>query len=267
MRRRRIARTGATGLSLLIGILLAGAPAQAVRNPIQGSSISVEAAGAVETLDPIQATTPAERLLVANLFDRLVRRAADGGWQPSAATSWQVSADSLEWKFVLRVGMTFTDGRPVDAEAVVRSWNRSNDGKARRRLRGTMTADAGGVLTLRLTGAASNPLARLADPSFGIAAANDGPNDGTLVGSGPFRLTRSPRAGEFVLVPRVDHRLGRAMPAGVVVTSRPAQKEPIVGPRDVLAVIADPTSGTLDFSMAFTDGTTPDPLPPRTTPR
>jgi len=268
MKRRLTRRVMAAGLVLLAGLLVSHAPAGAVRNPIQGSSIRVEAAGSVETLDPVQASSAAERLLVANLFDRLVRRGADGSWQPSAAASWQVSADSLEWTFVLRGGMTFTDGRPVNADAVVSSWNRGAAvGAAKRRPAGTMTAESSGAVRLRLTRNVPDPLARLADPSLGIAAANDGPNGGTLVGSGPFRLTRSPAAGEFVLVPRVDHRLGRAMPAGVVVTSRPAQKEPIIGPRGVRGVIADPASGTLDFSLAFTDGAYPPSGPTPTTPR
>ena len=265
---RLLRRMTMAGLGLVVGSTLASSSAHAVRNPIQGSSITVLAAGTVETLDPTQASTPAEKLIVANLFDRLVRRAADGRWQPTAAVSWQVTPDSLEWTFVLRPGMTFTDGRPVNAEAVVRSWERGDTtSAATRRLRGAMTADEKGAVFLRLKRRVTDPLAQFADPAYGIHAPIDGPNGGNLVGSGPFRLTRSADPGDFVLVPRMDHRLGRAIPAGVVVKSRPGQKKSFEGLSDVRGVISDPVSGTLDFSLAFSDGPPPAGPPRRTTRR
>lgn len=244
-----------TGLLIGAGICLAVSQAEAVRNPIPGSTIRIEATGTVQSLDPTQAATAAERLLVANLFDRLVRRGPDGNWQPSAAASWQASSDSLVWTFVLRPEMTFTDGRPVTAEAVIRSADTPEPaGRGAGRLVGATWSADGGRVVLRFSEEAPvHLLEKLADPAYGIKAQVVGPNGGSLVGSGPFRLARSPKPGEFVLVPRLDHRLGRAMPAGIVVTSRPGQIQPFAGLSGVRGVIEDPASGTLDFSMAFVD--------------
>jgi len=268
MKRTPPSRSFHVALALVAGLGLLTPPAGAVRNPIPGTTIRIDAAGGLASLDPVQATTPAERLIVANLFDRLVRRGADGSWRPSAAASWHVSADSLEWTFVLRPGMTFTDGRPVTAKAILQSWNRSaGSASGTTRLAGvTMRAGEGVVVLRGSRQMPENLLEQLADPGFGITATVDGPNGGSLVGSGPFRLGPSPRPGEFVLVPRMDHRLGRAMPAGIVVTSRPGQPDPFEGLTRVRGVIADPASGTLDLTMAFADSA-PAPVPPRGTTR
>lgn len=43
---------------------------------------------------------------------------------PRLATSWEASDDGLEWTFHLREGVTFTDGTPFDADAVVFNFER-----------------------------------------------------------------------------------------------------------------------------------------------
>jgi peptide/nickel transport system substrate-binding protein len=43
---------------------------------------------------------------------------------PSLATSWDVSDDGLEWTFHLREGVTFHDGTPFNADAVVFNFER-----------------------------------------------------------------------------------------------------------------------------------------------
>lgn len=44
--------------------------------------------------------------------------------KPALATSWEVSDDGLEYTFSLRKGVTFHDGTPFNAEAVVFSFER-----------------------------------------------------------------------------------------------------------------------------------------------
>lgn len=46
---------------------------------------------------------------------------------PGLARRWDVSADGLQWTFALRSGVTFHDGRPLDAAAVVFSFDRVLD--------------------------------------------------------------------------------------------------------------------------------------------
>ncbi len=54
------------------------------------------------------------------VMDSLVTRDPDTlQWQPSLATSWKISDDSLKIDFELRHGVTFSDGSPMNADDVV----------------------------------------------------------------------------------------------------------------------------------------------------
>lgn len=64
--------------------------------------------------------------LVDNLFDTLVRRADDMSLQPGLATEWK-AINETTWQFTLRQDVKFTDGEPVNAEAVKFSLDRILD--------------------------------------------------------------------------------------------------------------------------------------------
>ena len=69
--------------------------------------------------DPHDCTDNADTLaLLEAVFDALVRRGADGRFHPALAESWTVSEDARQWRFVLRPGLTFHDGSPLDAAAM-----------------------------------------------------------------------------------------------------------------------------------------------------
>ncbi|HEY0477603.1 MAG TPA: ABC transporter substrate-binding protein [Kofleriaceae bacterium] len=62
------------------------------------------------------------------LFEGLARwRPGTTDVEPGLATSWKVSDDGLRWTFTLRPGVVFHDGTPLDAEAVVFSFERVID--------------------------------------------------------------------------------------------------------------------------------------------
>ncbi|HEX4421410.1 MAG TPA: ABC transporter substrate-binding protein [Kofleriaceae bacterium] len=62
------------------------------------------------------------------LFEGLARwRPGTTDVEPGLATSWQVSPDGLRWTFELRPGVVFHDGQPLDADAVVFSFERVID--------------------------------------------------------------------------------------------------------------------------------------------
>ena len=54
-------------------------------------------------------------------YEPLVRVRADGSFEPALATAWELSADSKEATFTLRKDAKFSDGEPVNAEAVKKS--------------------------------------------------------------------------------------------------------------------------------------------------
>src|SRR5690606_11110705 len=62
-------------------------------------------------------------------YERLVRYKVENGRgstdvEPDLAVDWTVSDDRLIWTFQLRRDARFADGTPVDAHAVVYSFNR-----------------------------------------------------------------------------------------------------------------------------------------------
>jgi peptide/nickel transport system substrate-binding protein len=56
------------------------------------------------------------------LFDALAFPEADGTYSPALAESWEVSEDGTTYTFHLRQDVTFHNGEPFNADAVVFSW-------------------------------------------------------------------------------------------------------------------------------------------------
>lgn len=73
-------------------------------------------------LDPAVSMDPTSVLVSAQVYDTLVRFVpGTTRIEPALATKWSISPDGLTWDFTLREGVTFHDGTPLTAQAVV--WN------------------------------------------------------------------------------------------------------------------------------------------------
>jgi ABC-type transport system substrate-binding protein len=70
------------------------------------------------SLDPALSTDVPTGEAVTLLFDNLAEFDPDGRLVPGLATSWSPAPDGLTWTFHLRSGVTFHDGRPLDAAAI-----------------------------------------------------------------------------------------------------------------------------------------------------
>jgi peptide/nickel transport system substrate-binding protein len=53
-----------------------------------------------------------------NILDSLVTETSSGAIEPWLATAWTVSSDGLTYDFTLKANVKFTDGTPLDAQAV-----------------------------------------------------------------------------------------------------------------------------------------------------
>jgi peptide/nickel transport system substrate-binding protein len=89
-----------------------------------GALVVAQAADVI-SLDPVRATDSESIEVGSLIYEGLV------GWRPGTtdieprlATSWQVSEDGLKWTFNLRANVRFHDGTPLDATAVVFSFER-----------------------------------------------------------------------------------------------------------------------------------------------
>lgn len=77
-------------------------------------------------LDPTGAAAGAiDQVLYANVFEGLTRFTETGAIVPGLASSWQISADGLEYTFTLNDGVRFHDGTVMDADDVKFSLDRA----------------------------------------------------------------------------------------------------------------------------------------------
>ncbi|WP_137723088.1 ABC transporter substrate-binding protein [Prescottella subtropica] len=97
--------------------------------PVAGGTLSYATYAPVTSLDPT-VTQPAGATggsEMAAVYDVLVRYDTQSQtFEPQLAKSFEESADHLTWTLKLRDGVTFSDGTPLDANAVVASINRYN---------------------------------------------------------------------------------------------------------------------------------------------
>lgn len=83
------------------------------------AAIRVDLSGRVNTLDPQYCTTPPERCLIKNCMEGLMRRMPDGTVTEGCADRYDISENGLRYTFVLREGLTWSDGEPLTAQDFV----------------------------------------------------------------------------------------------------------------------------------------------------
>jgi oligopeptide transport system substrate-binding protein len=201
---------GAAAILLLaLGALLPSRPAQAAAAPLRYLG------GDYATLDPAYIGAASDVQLLLQLYAGLTRLDENGVPYPSLASSWDESADGLTYTFHLRPGLTFSDGSPLTAADVRRSWLRILDPQtqstapdvltvidgAAARLAGGPEADVGIAapddltLVVRLEHPAAYFTAITATPTAFVVprSATAGPDwqqVGSFVGSGPYVASR-----------------------------------------------------------------------------
>jgi oligopeptide transport system substrate-binding protein len=98
-----------------------GAPIAAAGPPLR------YLAGPAGTLDPAFIADAGDVQLLLQLYAGLTRLDETGEPYPSLASGWEISDDGRTYEFAIREGLTFSDGTPLTAEDVRRSWLRLLD--------------------------------------------------------------------------------------------------------------------------------------------
>jgi ABC-type transport system substrate-binding protein len=167
---------------------------------------------------PHLAATQDDRAVVDALYDSLTAWDDAGRPVPSAAVSWTSDPSLQTWRFVLRPGATFHDGRRVTAEDFARSWARAVAGGAAGHLladvlghgavaAGTTTSLAGvrspaaGVVEVALARPRADLPEVLGHPALGpLHPADDRPGEVLRqpIGNGPFALSEPWAPGDFI---------------------------------------------------------------------
>ncbi|MCL3860269.1 ABC transporter substrate-binding protein [Actinotalea sp. K2] len=150
--------------------------------------------------------------LSRQVLDSLVSQVDDGQIVPWLATGWEVSADQLTGTFTLKEGVTFTDGTPLDADAVRSNftfWLEEGGNSTVAAYLGDYYGSGRAVdpttFELTLTAPYSPLLSALSQAYFGIQsptalARGSEINCDEPVGSGPFVVERWDRGSSVTFV-------------------------------------------------------------------
>ena len=99
------------------------APAPTEEAPAAPSVLKIANTANITTWDPI-ASFSTEAAYMANVYEQLLRINPPGSaeqFTPLLAESWESNEDGTVWTFNLREGVTFHDGEPMNADAVIKS--------------------------------------------------------------------------------------------------------------------------------------------------
>jgi len=122
----RYGAAGALGAGALAGLELPRAFGQAGR---RGGTLRAALDTDPRNLDPHRSTLVPERQVFQNLYDKLVDTDENLKIVPMLAASWTISPDGTTYTFKLQPNVTFHDGTPFDAAAVVYNFDRMRDPK------------------------------------------------------------------------------------------------------------------------------------------
>jgi oligopeptide transport system substrate-binding protein len=235
--------------ALVVAAALGFSPARPSRGAAD-DTVSV-LLGEPSTLDPAAQSDAESAAITAQLFESLTAFDASLTLRPALAASWSIEAEGRRVRFRLRDGLAFSDGSPLTAADVVRSWLRLVDPRApsplaalmlavsgaRERLAGTVDEEAVGiraegnevVVDLERPGAdlpaiVSGPSFAVVPRAVGTDPASRGP-DG-FVGSGGYVL-ESREGGTLVLRANEHYWAGTPAIGTVRITTDLAQGSPV----------------------------------------
>jgi peptide/nickel transport system substrate-binding protein len=164
-------------------------------------------------LDPTANPAAAiSEILYGNVFEGLVRFAADGSVLPKLAASWEVSDDGLTYVFHLERGVRFHDGSAFDAAVAKFSLDRAREpgsvNPQKSRLAKIRAVDIVDPYTVRilLNQRSGGLLQSLAWGAFVMVSPRSAASNAVQpVGTGPFRFSGWRRGDSVTLVRNADY--------------------------------------------------------------
>jgi ABC-type transport system substrate-binding protein len=169
---RRARRAAGAVVALALAATAAGSIGEvAAAQPVPGDTLVIGVQAPPSSLNPATVDVAfSEYTSIA--YESLFYRAPDGTIQPSLAESWEyVGEGNTQFDITLRDGVTFTDGNPVDAEAVKASleYGIGAGGSNAPSLAMVTSIEVTGPLTLSITMSAPNPmLPELLTPKYAL---------------------------------------------------------------------------------------------------
>jgi len=189
----------------------------ALGDPVQGGKLTWGVIMPVQALDPAGSMGDSILLAMASIYGTLMKSMPDGSAAPNLAESFETK-DNLVWTLKLDPKVKFTDGTPLNAEAVIthvknvaKEGSTSTDAAEARRITDMKAPDD---YTVEFTLEAPNNQfdLRFTDGSMGMipsptAKEKAGADFATHpVGAGPFKVKSFAPGSEVVLVKNEDYK-------------------------------------------------------------
>lgn len=118
----------------------AGQVLNAGGSPVDGGVLKIAMSADPLCLDPHAISSDTEQILGHLQFDNLTYLDDQGRPSPWLATKWTISPDQKTYTFDLKQGVTFADGTPFNAQAVVANFQHMLDPNTRSPLAGPYVA-------------------------------------------------------------------------------------------------------------------------------
>jgi peptide/nickel transport system substrate-binding protein len=197
-RREFMGRAAALGVTTALATSLAGKAARAA-TPKKGGRLrqAITGGGSGDSLDPAQILDSYMiQVSFGMLRNNLTEIAQDNSLIGELAESWDASDDATQWTFKLRQGVEFHNGKSLDANDVVASFNHHRGETSKSAAKGIVDpiadvkADGNSTVVFTLKGGNADFPFLVSDYHLGICPAKD---DGSIdwqsgVGTGGFSL-------------------------------------------------------------------------------
>lgn len=229
--------------------------AQSGGSPVRGGTYTYDMEIAPTCADPEVSPQFAAYQLARPVVDSLVASSDGKVFKPWLATSWSVSADAKHYTFVLRKGVTFSDGTPFNADAVKYNLDRIHNPATKSQYAGTLL---GPYLSTTILGpykvevnfstGFNSFLAAVSTANLGIQspkALAKNPACSPPVGSGPFTITSYNQQQGATLTRRAIYEWG----PGTAANRGPAYLSKIV-----MNYVPDDTTRTGSLTSKQVDG-------------
>jgi peptide/nickel transport system substrate-binding protein len=194
----------ALSATLAIGVASAAAQGQ----PMRGGKLVASVLELPQSLDPLLGNSASiDPLTLGLIYDTLMTWSTDGSYKPNLAESWAFSNGGKALTLRLRSGVTFHDGTPFNAEAVVFNLDRVTSTKVNSPYRSMVSviesSKAVDPLTVEIAlkspsgaiiGALTSQPGMMASPAAVIASGQDFGRK--PVGTGPFMFAAWPSGGD-----------------------------------------------------------------------
>ena len=188
--------------------------------PRPGGTLDYRAAAGGRSLDPAATTGYGLAIPLRALVDSLVFHSIDGEFRPWLAESWEINEDATRYVFHLRDGVTFSNGEPLDANAVVASFESIRRAGAKYAVANTwigplssITAPDPKTVVFEFASPNSSFLQAVSTAVLGIVAPQtsalsfeERQQGLSIIGSGPFVATENRNEEGYRLERRPDYR-------------------------------------------------------------